>query len=77
MSQELLDINSTFGSCFQYDDYDFEALLGPREIRKMTIINWDNKGYTLYEGEWLRDTNIPHGRCVALFIDPTGNALYL
>ena len=52
--------------CFEYDDYEFEEKLGPRELRPMTSL--DN-GRILYEGEWLRDTDIPQGRGVALYFN--------
>lgn len=51
---------------FQYDDYEFEAKLGPRELRPMTLIR---NGRYLYEGEWLRDTEIQEGKCVILTLD--------
>ena len=57
--------------CFEYDDYDIEARLGPREIRPMT---WIREGDIFYEGEWLRNTDIPHGRFVALKMNTKGDA---
>ena len=52
MPPELLTMIANRGA-FKYDDVEFEARLGPRELRPMCTI-----GRSLYEGEWLRDTNI-------------------
>ena len=46
---------------FKYDDYEFEARLGPRELRPMCTL-----GKNLYEGEWLRDSDVAQGKCVIL-----------
>ena len=64
MRPELLSMLANRG-CFQYDDYELEAQLGPRELRPMTNLGF----HILYEGEWKRNTDIPHGRCVAVTLD--------
>ena len=38
MKPEFCTMVKNFG-CFEYDDYDIEARLGPREIRPMTSIS--------------------------------------
>ena len=65
MRPELLTMVANRGA-FQYDDLNFEAQLGPREFRPMTTLIC---GKQIYEGEWLRDTEIPQGKCVVLYLD--------
>ena len=55
MRPELLTMIANRGD-FKYDDYEFEARLGPRELRPMCTLGLYQ--LELYEGEWKRDTDI-------------------
>ena len=55
MKPELLTMIANRGA-FKYNDYEFEAGLGPRELRPMCTLGLNQ--LVLYEGEWKRDTDI-------------------
>ena len=71
MKPELLTMIANRGA-FKYDALIIEAQLGPRELRPMSTLTG---GYQIYEGEWLRDTEIPQGKCVVLGLNKFHNAI--
>lgn len=50
---------------FKFDDHKFEAMLGNRELRKLTLMDNGAK----YTGEWLLDSNIREGRGTQVWPD--------